>query len=138
MQRIVSSLLMLCVTSQIQAAELTVRIDGIPEGGGALMIQVLDSEEAFRDGTTAAASLILPATAPSVTFSTTALPPGTYAVRVMHDRNGNQALDSNLVGMPTEPWGFSNNAAGNFGPPAWNDARFELLDSESQTIQLNQ
>jgi uncharacterized protein (DUF2141 family) len=72
-----------------------------------------------------------------VEFSTTALPAGTYALRVMHDRNGNQTLDSNLVGMPTEPWGFSNNAAGSFGPPGWDDARFELGDDQRQTITLN-
>lgn len=119
------------------AAELTVHIENIPEGGGALMIQIVDSEAAFRDQAPPVASLILPASAPALVFSTTALAAGSYAVRVMHDQNGNQQLDSNLVGMPTEPWGFSNDAAGTFGPPGWADARFELDDGHVQTITLN-
>lgn len=118
-------------------AHLTVRIENIPEGGGALMIQIVDSEAAFRDQAPPIASLILPASGATLEFTTTALPAGSYALRVMHDRNGNQELDSNLVGMPTEPWGFSNDAAGNFGPPGWDDARFELEDGHVQTITLN-
>lgn len=138
MRRSVSTIvLMTCGFVQALAAELTVHIDNVPEGGGALMIQVLDSEAAFRDEVPPVASLILPASAPEVMFSTTALPAGSYALRVMHDRNGNEKLDSNLVGMPTEPWGFSNNASGNLGPPGWDDARFELTDSARQTITLN-
>ncbi|MCU0925852.1 MAG: DUF2141 domain-containing protein [Hydrogenophaga sp.] len=29
------------------------------------------------------------------------VPPGTYAVAVVHDENGNQKLDSNMLGVPT-------------------------------------
>lgn len=119
------------------AADLTVQIDNVPDGGGSIMIQVLDSEAAFRDEAPAIANLILPATASSISFATSALPAGAYAIRVMHDRNGNARLDSNVVGMPTEPWGFSNNASGNFGPPGWHDARFELDEAHTQTIRLN-
>ena len=54
----------------------------------------------------------------------------------MHDVNGNDALDSNIVGMPTEPYGFSNNAQGSFGPPAWQDARFALDGDLTQVIRL--
>lgn len=119
------------------AADLTVQIDNVPDGGGSIMIQVLDSEAAFRDEAPAIANLILPATAPGIRFATSALPAGDYAIRVMHDRNGNARLDSNVVGMPTEPWGFSNNASGSFGPPGWQDARFELDGAHTQTIRLN-
>lgn len=119
-------------------AELELRIDAIPEGGGELMIEIVGSAAAFDGAEPAAASLRLPARAPAIEIATTALDPGEYAVRVMHDRNGNGELDTNVVGMPTEPWGFSNDAAGSFGPPAWDDARFVLSGEGSrQTITLN-
>ena len=137
MPRSLPLLLLLLAATELRAAELIVHIENVPEGGGTLLIQILDSEAAFDGQEAAVASLILPATAPGVAFTTTALPAGRYALRVMHDRNGNQELDSNVVGMPTEPWGFSNNASGNFGPPSWSDARFELKDSHTQTIRLN-
>ncbi|MEQ8858663.1 MAG: DUF2141 domain-containing protein [Pseudomonadales bacterium] len=119
------------------AAELTIRIHDIPSGGGQIMIAVLGSEAAFDGKEPAIASLILPATASEITVSTSALPPGSYALRVMHDRNGDGEMNSNLLGMPTEPWGFSNDASGSFGPPGWQAARFDLTDQTSQNIRLN-
>ncbi|NJN52817.1 MAG: DUF2141 domain-containing protein [Gammaproteobacteria bacterium] len=82
--------------------------------------------------------MILPARVGSVTFSTDALPAGEYAIRVMHDVNGNSKLDANFVGMPTEPFGFSNDAAGSFGPPKWDAAKFTLdAGGATQRIRLN-
>ena len=43
----------------------------------------------------------------------------------------------NMVGMPTEPWGFSNNAVGNFGPPGWSDISFDLGSTALIEIELN-
>jgi uncharacterized protein (DUF2141 family) len=53
------------------------------------------------------------------------LPPGTYGISAFHDRNDNQKLDTNLIGVPVEDYGASNNARGVFGPPKFDDARFE-------------
>jgi len=55
----------------------------------------------------------------------------------MHDLNGNGELDTNFVGLPQEPYGFSNNATANFGPPKWNDIRFQLDGNNQQIIDLN-
>ena len=54
------------------------------------------------------------------------LPYGEYAVRVYHDANGNDKLDTNILGIPKEPYGFSNNAHSTFGPAKWEKAKFEL------------
>ena len=66
------------------------------------------------------------------------LPEGEYAVSVFHDLNSNGKLDSNAVGMPTEPYGFSNNAAGNFGPPSFDAAKIKLDQSKTAiSIRVN-
>ena len=54
------------------------------------------------------------------------LPPGEYAVMAYHYRNANGRLDTLPVGLPTEPYGFSNNSRGMFGPPPWRAAAFRL------------
>ena len=54
------------------------------------------------------------------------LPPGTYAVSVYEDLNGNHKLDHNIIGIPREPVGASNNPKGRFGPPRFADCAFEL------------
>jgi uncharacterized protein (DUF2141 family) len=52
------------------------------------------------------------------------IPPGTYALAVIHDENMNGKLDTNLLGIPREGYGFSNNARVLLGPPSFSDASF--------------
>ena len=118
------------------AETLSLRIDNLPNASGTLMIQVLANEAQFKDETPAAAQLMLPAKAGSVRVSTDALPAGNYSIRVMHDVDGNGKLNTNMVGMPREPWGFSNNARGSFGPPKWQDTVFEVRGDTEHNIEL--
>lgn len=52
--------------------------------------------------------------------------PGRYALFAMHDANGNGDLDLNLLGIPTEGYGFSNGAAGTVGPPSFDAAAVQV------------
>ena len=52
--------------------------------------------------------------------------PGTYAVSVIHDQNSNGKLDTNLMGIPREGVGASNDAKGHFGPPKFDAAAFRF------------
>jgi uncharacterized protein (DUF2141 family) len=61
------------------------------------------------------------------------LPLGEYAIKAFHDENDDQELDTNFLGMPTENYGFSNNARGSFGPASWQDAKFKLNSAFSST-----
>lgn len=120
----------------VPAAELSITFADVNDKGGQIMAQVFDSEEAFGGGERAVAQFVLPAAPGNVTLATDALADGTYAVRVMHDENDNGKLDTNLVGMPREPWGTSNDARGNFGPPKWDDASFVVEGDTAITITL--
>jgi uncharacterized protein (DUF2141 family) len=60
------------------------------------------------------------------------VPYGSYAIQAYHDQNGNKRLDTNALGIPTEPYGFSNGARGKFGPPRWEDAQFALEASDKR------
>ena len=53
------------------------------------------------------------------------IPPGTYAMVVIHDENMNGKLDINWLGVPTEGYGFSNDAKGVLGAPSFSDASFK-------------
>ena len=52
------------------------------------------------------------------------IPPGTYAMAVVHDENMNGKLDTNWMGIPTEGYGFSNDARGVLGAPTFSAASF--------------
>ena len=60
------------------------------------------------------------------------IPSGTYAVAVFHDENSNGKLDTNILGIPREGVGASNNAKGHMGPPKFSAAAF--LHSASRTV----
>lgn len=67
-----------------------------------------------------------------------AIPPGTYALAVIHDENSNGRLDSNPLGVPTEGYGFSNDATALFGTPSFSDASFSYNgQSLDMTISLH-
>lgn len=61
---------------------------------------------------------------------------GTYAVFIYHDENSNKKMDTNFLGMPKEGIGASNNAKGHFGPPTYDDAKFDFNMPE-QTIKIS-
>jgi len=52
------------------------------------------------------------------------IPPGAYAMAVIHDENMNGKLDTHWLGIPTEGHGFSNNATGVLGAPTFAAASF--------------
>jgi uncharacterized protein (DUF2141 family) len=66
------------------------------------------------------------------------VPPGTYALAVIHDENMDGRLGTNWMGVPTEGYGFSSDAKASMGAPSFEAARF-LYDGRNLdlTISLN-
>jgi uncharacterized protein (DUF2141 family) len=52
--------------------------------------------------------------------------PGDYAIRAVHDVNVDGDINVNKLGIPTEPFGFSNDAMGTMGPPSFDQAGFRV------------
>jgi uncharacterized protein (DUF2141 family) len=61
------------------------------------------------------------------------IPPGTYAMAVIHDENMNGKLDTNWMGIPTEGYGFSNGAKAATGAPSFSAASFKY---DGQNVDL--
>jgi len=53
------------------------------------------------------------------------IPPGTYALVVIHDENRNGKIDTNWLRLPTEGYGFSNDAKALLGAPSFSAAKFQ-------------
>lgn len=64
------------------------------------------------------------------------IPPGTYAMAVVHDENMNGKLDTNWLGLPSEGYGFSNNAKGALGTPSFSDASF-TYDGQNADLTMS-
>lgn len=136
MLRLIIAFSAIYLASHSFAGELTITLSGIPKSEGTILIGVLGSEAAFKEKEAPVAAITEQAQAGDMSF-VVSLPPGTYAVQAMHDLNDNGELDTGFMGIPKEPWGFSNNAKGKFGPPKWKDIVFSLDGEGAQTINLN-
>ena len=91
---------------------------------------VVDSQQAW-DGRAAPVQVDgAPAQGETAKFTFKDLKPGRYAVMVTHDENGNGKLDMNVMGMPLEGYGFSNNPAV-MRKPTWQEAGFEVTGSDA-------
>lgn len=71
----------------------------------------------------------------SVLFEDVAI--GIYAIAVFQDKDTDGKLDSNLFGAPTEPYGFSNNVYGRFGPPDFEDVSFKVVNGKTVSKKIN-
>lgn len=126
-----SVILALALTGAAQSAyaqdasgALVIELSGL-QPQGAVMVQLFDSEEAYTSGRSVSAAVALVA-ADTARVAFADLPPGQYAFRLFHDVNGDGQMNTNPFGIPTEPFAFSNNARGRFGPASWADAAFML------------
>lgn len=117
-----------------QAEKLEIIVSKISEPHGTLFVTIYNNpdswlgEEAYRD-------LRFPvSTQEDNTIVIEDIPAGTYAVSVFHDLNGNMDIDTNLIGIPKEPYGFSGKV-GKFGPPKYDKASF-VLESGTKPLQI--
>jgi uncharacterized protein (DUF2141 family) len=123
-------------TAEDAAATLTLEIGGVAPSRGVVMIGLYDSEAGWTSGS-AVTGARAEVDGDHVTAVFADLPAGTYGVKMYHDINANGEMDTNLMGIPSEPFAFSNNARGRFGPPSWEAAVFELsADGTVHTIRF--
>lgn len=124
-----------CVISFSQSEEhqLTIEINNIKEARGKVMVAIYADKEHYLDSEYAIPAEALVTESGSLTI-TVNIPFGDYAIGAFHDINENGELDTNGVGIPNEPYGFSNGRKGTFGPPSFNKAKFQF----SQQGQIHQ
>ena len=132
------TLLFILISGIFQPADtgLNVVFTHIKEDRGQIYVAVYDRAESYMSPEKARAVRIVPVRQKgSLTCAFPELGPGTYAVSCFHDVNGNGTMDTNFLGIPSEPYGASNNARPKFRAPNWQETRFEWK-KEAATISL--
>ena len=115
-----------------ESHSLTLTIENIESSEGQLLVGLFNSQETFLN--TAFKRVTVKATKGVMEVKFDDVPTGTYAVSVVHDLNSNNALDKNMMGIPSEPYGVSKDGKSMFGPPSYNGAKFDVAN---QDIALN-
>ena len=136
------ALLSIASATAAVAADTPVRVvvTNVVKKDGVLLAGVYSSSETWLSGDTVASKDVsVPGNVRdgTVTFDMP-LPPGSYALSVLQDLNGNRKLDLNFIGIPKEPSGSSNDAKATFSAPKFRDAVFSVGDQPVELrIRLN-
>lgn len=125
------SLLSSPVEATVNAISLVVRVDNVQAGGGPVRVAMFTSSNWL--GATATDAEQTDATGGSVRLSLTAPAAGRYGFAIYQDINRDGRLNRNIIGLPTEPVAFSNNAVIRFGPPSFQDAAVDI-SANSETV----
>ena len=70
------------------------------------------------------------------TFSVRDVEQEEVAIRLFQDLDGDGELDKNALGMPTEPFGFSNDPVIRFGPPSTKEILIDLRNKTFTKIRM--
>ena len=113
---------------------LTIEISGLKTNKGTVLVGIYNSEKTFLSKPIM--GRVEKVTGKTVTITFTDVPKGVYAVSLFQDENNNGTLDTGMFGIPTEKYGFSNNAKGFMSAPSFDKAKFELKNNQTIKIKI--
>lgn len=123
------------------AADLTLDVQGLDPArlqGATLMVAVFTEPASWLKQPQVGRRFALAgAVGGRITVVLKDLPDGPLALSLFQDTNSNGQLDVNAMGLPVEPFGFSNDAAGVFGPPRFEQAVVTPVAGQPLRIRLN-
>jgi len=124
-----------------RAADVTLEIEGLDASrtaGSALLVGIYTESGQWLDKALTGRRFAADAAVNGkLTVVLKDLPDGPLALSLFHDANANGRLDMNPMGMPVEPFGFSNNAVGQYGPPKFEQAVLTPAAGVPVKVRLN-
>ena len=103
---------------------LEMEINNLESNKGPIYIRILDENE----------NPMIVGTSPVINYSSEisfdSIFPGKYAIQFFHDENKNQKMDFNLIGIPKEKFGSSNDVKPILGPPKFEKMLFEIYEDK--------
>ena len=137
----VMPLLTLAMSATAWSGELTIKVTNIKHAG-VLYAAVYDDKEVFesdkgdniqqRPGIVGGLVKIV---TPGEAEGTIELEQGTYTIAFYIDKNDNEKIDTNFLGIPKEQFGFSNDVMGRLGPPSFEAASFNHRNETFLTMK---
>jgi uncharacterized protein (DUF2141 family) len=117
--------------------EVAVEVTGMRNDDGQLLVALFRSDDGFPDDRDQAHdSVALQSRDGRARHVFEGVPPGPFAVAVLHDENENFEMDTNLFGIPQEGYGASRNPRRRFGPPRFSDAVLTLPPGERVLVRI--
>jgi uncharacterized protein (DUF2141 family) len=133
MQTVIIYLTLFFTTLILQAQNtFEITILNFDNSKGTVKIGLFDKESNFLKETYKATTSKIKNKKAPIIF--TDIPDGIYAISCYHDKDSNGKLNMFMGMFSSESYGSSNNPSTMIGPPAWEEAKFELKSGENRQL----
>lgn len=133
---IVSVALLIILYPKAKKYDIEVVVSNINTQQGNIELAVFDNSEVFLQKNKSIKKYSKPIRGNSIKIKVKNLPEGHYAISLYHDINSDKVCNLNALGIPKEPYGFSNNLKPGFKRPKFKDCKIELKENTSIFIEL--
>ena len=126
------------IVQQMQAQQkckIAITVTGIEKISGNLVISLYNNPASFPKENKEFMTMTIPVNSRHVRAIFT-VPCGTYAIALYHDENGNGKCDMNFMGVPVEPFAFSNNVKPRIHAPSFDQCKFTTNAETKIRIRL--
>lgn len=115
--------------------ELILNVKNIESTNGIIHVAVFDQSNFLQEGKELLKTAIPVQKSQNQRVTISDLPFGTYAVAIYHDVNNNGKFDKNALGIPAEPYAFSNNPKVKWRSPTFDETKIEL-NAAQRSLQM--
>ena len=114
---------------------VTVTVTSLVSTTAAVRLYFYNTREGFlKSGKWAFSKSVKPAGKSEFTLPVE-LPKGEWAVAITQDLNNNDKIDKNFLGIPTEPYAFSNNIRPTVAAPGFDECKF-MVDGPGKVVSI--
>jgi len=137
LQKIIGLILLVSLNTTLFAQhDFTVEVKGLIAGKGYVYLGLYDKKDEFLNENKALAHGKVKVSGDKVNYTFRDLPLGDYAVAVYQDENSNGKCDRNMIGYPTEGFGFSRNYKPRLSAPGFDEVKIAVNKLTKTTIAL--
>jgi uncharacterized protein (DUF2141 family) len=134
---VISALLICFSTAKAQDGKINLTVKNINSKEGGLINIAVYGKEGFLKTGKELKNTSIKVTGTEVRASFSDLPDGTYGIAVYHDENSDGKLNTNFIGIPKEPTGFSNDGVGKMGPPSFESVSFQVESGKTTDLTIH-
>ncbi len=121
-----------------QAKSIEINIPNIKSDKGEILIALFNKSDGFPENANNAFQTAKMKAKKGLQIMTLHnISDGRYALAVFHDENGDGKMNKNMLGIPKEGYGVSNNVKNLMSAPTFKEASFVVNRNTELSIQLN-
>lgn len=131
-------ILALTMSSSTPTASVNILLKGTTEGRGRIHVAIFADAASYEAGRGGVFEQVISVQRAGETYQCLAaeLPAGNYAIAAYHDVNDNGELDTNLMGIPQEPYAFSNGASAKWRRPSFEEVAVPVSEGRREVTLL--